>query len=328
VKCLATNRGKWAPGIPEGGYTKILGKRTSRQTLAMQVIDFITTKGFQRRQTQVKHMPSQTSLYQGVADAVSDVAGIFVLPPFDGVVSTRITGVDYKTGMTVGSYTDVYGHAHGWRWTGRGRKAPTVLGAPPSDERQGLFLRHTARIPMTVPGLAVNDAGAVVDRCDENFAWSWKDGIVTLIEPPFETCEFYRFEATGINNRGVIVGSCADSGYISDHGVVTVFNGSLGQPPPAYIYPKGINDKGTVGVGVACEDFDEFLEGECAGFPLKKGVMSFVSYPGAQVTEIRAAHPTSGQIWGNWQDRAGVWHAFTAAPAPAPARASEEVASR
>jgi hypothetical protein len=46
----------------------------------MQLIDFITVKSFQRSQTQVEHMPSQTSPYQGVADAVSDVAGIFVLP--------------------------------------------------------------------------------------------------------------------------------------------------------------------------------------------------------------------------------------------------------
>jgi hypothetical protein len=56
--------------------------------------------------------------------------------------------------------------------------------------------------------------------------------------------------------------------------------------------------------------------------------MSFIVYPGAQHTEVAAAHPTNGRIWGNWQASSGVWHAFTATPTRGSARISEEVASR
>jgi hypothetical protein len=277
--------------------------------------------------------------------------------PLDGVVSTSIAGVAYKSGVMVGRYTDVYGNAHGWRgnsttatmvplqplnginrlkWTVGAFRPTPVLGAPPSDERQGFIQTDKALIPITVPGctdvvaLGVNDAGAVVgSSCDWQQAWHWQAGVLTLLTPPAEGwgCEAFGFMATGINNAGVIVGSCADTGFIYDQGVYTLFNGTFGQPPQAYVYPNGINDRGTV-YGRACMPFDDLFEGECAGFLLKQGVMTFVSYPGAWRTEIHAAHPSNGRIWSSWLDSAGLWHAFTATPKQGSARASEEVASR
>jgi hypothetical protein len=286
--------------------------------------------------------------------------------PLDRVTKTFITGVEYKSGVLIGTYRDVYGNEHGWRgnknsatmvpllplsginrqkWTVGSFRPTPGLGAPPSDLRQGFLNTGTAMIPITVPGCtnveahAVNDAGEVVGRCEgdgtmenglasPNHAFYWKDGVGTIRDPvildggqPF----FFSHDgcrATGINNAGVIVGSCDDAGYIDNHGVFTVFMGSLGQPPSVYTYPQGINDKGTI-FGKACDDaFDNLFEGDCAGFIMRQGVMSFVSYPSAQLTEITAVHPTNGRIWGNWQDSAGVWHAFTATPA------SQNVASR
>jgi hypothetical protein len=148
---------------------------------------------------------------------------------------------------------------------------------------------------------------------------------VTLIEPQQEYwgCDGFGLRPTGTTNAEVIVGSCADTGYIYDHGVYTFFNGSLGGPLTHYIYPYGINDKGTI-FGLA----EGILEGGISGFLMSKGVMSFVSYPGAEVTIITAARPSNGRIWGNWRDSAGAWHAFTATPKQGSARASEEVASR
>jgi hypothetical protein len=278
--------------------------------------------------------------------------------PLDGVVSTSIAGVAYKSGVMVGGYTDVYGNAHGWRgnsttatmvplqplnginrlkWTVGAFRLTPVLGAPPSNDRQGFIQTDKALIPITVPGctdvvaLGVNDAKAVVGTsCDFRQAWHWKDGVLTLLNPPpYDAlgCEDFGFMATGINNAGVIVGSCADTGFIYDQGAYTLFNGAFGQPPQAYVYPQGINDRGTV-YGRACVLFDDLFEGECAGFLLKQGVMTFVSYPGAKRTEIQAAHPSNGRIWGSWQDTADVWHAFTATPTRGSARTSEEVASR
>jgi hypothetical protein len=276
--------------------------------------------------------------------------------PLDGVTSTWITGVDYKTGAMVGGYTDVYGNTHGWRgnsttptmvplqpisgtnrhkWTVGAFRPTPIPGAPPSNDRQGFLQKPTALIPIAIPGCsdvvadAVNDAGEVVGSCGGEDAWHWKDGVVTLLDPNREVwCNYFGFAATGINNPGVIVGRCTDTGFIYDHGVFTFFNGDASNPLKAYIYPNGINDKGTV-FGRACVLFDpDLFEGQCAGFLLKNGVMSFVAYPGAQFTEITAARPTNGRIWGNWQDGGGVWHAFTATPTRGSARTSEEVASR
>jgi hypothetical protein len=245
-------------------------------------------------------------------------------------------------------YTDVYGNTHGWR--GNRTAATQVLLQPiqgitrqkwtvgsfrpalaPSGERQGFLLKGTAMTPITMAGClevephAVNEAGEVVGSCGGGDAWHWKDGVVTFLAPPddpIDNCEGFGFEATGINKAGVIVGSCADSGFINNHGVVTVLEVWLENGSPGYTYPKGINDKGTI-FGTACD-----VDNPCYGLLIKQGVTSFVSYPGAPHTEITAVHPTNGRIWGNWQDSAGVWHAFTATPGTAPALMSEEVATR
>jgi hypothetical protein len=279
--------------------------------------------------------------------------------PLDGVTSTSITGVEYASGVVLGIYRDVYGNVHGWRgnkntatmlpfqvfeginrqkWTVGSFRPTPVPGAPPSDLQHGFLNTTTAMIPITVPDCtqvsarAVNDHGEVVGDCDGSApAWHWKDGIVTLIEPQndYSGCEGFGLYATGINNAGVIVGSCADTGFIYDHGVYTLFNGSIGQSPQAYIYPQGINDKGTV-FGRACDELlgELFPPARCAGFILRAGVMSFVVYPGADESYITAVNPANGRIWGNWRDSAGGLHAFTATPKPGSARTSEEVASR
>jgi probable HAF family extracellular repeat protein len=277
--------------------------------------------------------------------------------PLDGVTSTLISGVEYKTGVMVGQYTDVYGNTHGWRgnstkatmvpllplagvnrakWTvGSFRPTPT-FGAPPSDLHQGFLHKPAALIPITIPGCtdvhaqAVNDAGEVVGRCDNgdlfSHAWHWRDGVVT----PLDIEEWMGPDgcrATGINNAGVVVGSCTDNGFINDHGVVTVFNGPP-ELPLLYIYPHGINDKGAI-FGTACDEAGIFPEGVlCGGFLRKQGVMSFVFYPGAQHSSVTAVHPSNGRIWGNWQDGSDVWHAFTATPTKGASPISEEVASR
>jgi hypothetical protein len=277
------------------------------------------------------------------AEAATSYSFIGFDAPLDGVTSTSITGVEYKSGVLVGSYTDVHGNTHGWRgnknsatmvpllplnginrqkWT-VGSFRPTPLYGPPSGERQGFLQKPRALIPIIVPDCpdavasAVNDAGEVVGACgDGTRAWHWKDGVTTVYDP-WELglwCAGHGFAATGINNAGVIVGQCTDTGFIYDHGVWTLFNGDASNPWQAYIYPNGINDKGTI-FGLAYDGFGNGLLGaELAGFMLKNGVMSFVAYPGAQYTEITAVHPTNGRIWGNWWEDNGVSHAFTATP--------------
>jgi hypothetical protein len=195
--------------------------------------------------------------------------------PLDGVVSTTITGIDYKSGVIVGGYTDVHGNRHGWRgnstkaemiplqvpaginrhkWTvGSFHPMPPEPWLPPNPMKQGFLRTPTAFTPITIPGCthvypyAVNDAGEVVGGCgDTELAWHWKEGVVTVTDPWAIDlgCQGFGFEARGINNTGVIVGRCTDTGFIYDHGTFTLFNGTLGEPPQAYIYPSGINEKG------------------------------------------------------------------------------------
>jgi hypothetical protein len=193
-----------------------------------------------------------------------------------------------------------------------------------NGERQGFLLKGTAMIPIPVPNcpeaeaFAVNDAGEVVGGCGyAERLWHWKDGTLTVLSYQDSNlpvvCGVYLLAATGINNTGIIAAQCTDSGVIIDHGTWTQFNGDASNPLKAYIYPTGINDKGTV-YGTACEDQDEFFAAQCAGFILKNSVMSFVEYPGAAATQVTAVHPTNGRIWGNWLNSAGVVHAFTATP--------------
>jgi hypothetical protein len=225
--------------------------------------------------------------------------------PLPGVVSTTITGVDYKSGQLVGEYTDVHGNRHGWRGnrnvatmvpllpiSGVNRRKWTVGSfVAPGGGRHGFLLKGTELIPITVPGCvdvyanAVNEAGEVVGDCGWlGPVWHWKDGAVTVIPPPDEGggCEQFGFTARGIDTTGVIVGACADGGYTFHHGVYTMFNGDTRTPFQV----------------------------------LKNGVMSFVAYPGAQGTVVTAVHPTNGRIWGDWWGSDGLSHAFTATPTP------------
>jgi hypothetical protein len=259
--------------------------------------------------------------------------------PLDGVVSTTISGVDYKSGILVGRYTDVYGNAHGWRGN---KNSATMVPLMPlnginrlkwtvgsftaaNGERQGFLLKGTAMIPITIPDCslvyarAVNETGEVVGDCDGGPpVWHWHDGVVTVLASPDDGagCEQFGFRATGITAAGAIVGDCGDGGYLFHQGVYTVFNGDTRNPAQAYIYPSGINEKGTI-YGLA----DEFLgdggpPAQWAGFILKNGVMSFVAYPGAEGTYVTGVHPTNGRIWGNWWGSDGHLHAFTATPTP------------
>jgi hypothetical protein len=262
--------------------------------------------------------------------------------PLPGVVSTTISGVEYKSGQLVGWYTDIHGNTHGWRgnknsatmvpllplaginrakWTVGSFRPTPVLGAPPSDLLQGFVQTGTALIPITVPGCtdvyprALNHNGEVVGGCGADVAWSWKDGVVTPIAPPLDYggggCEQFWFTVTGINNAGVIVGHCADAGFQYQQGVYTLL-----PDVRAKTYPQGINEKGVI-FGRACDAQAEGLfDAWCAGFIFKNGVMTFVEFPGAARTEVTAVHPTNGRIWGNWHGSDEVWHAFTATPTP------------
>jgi probable HAF family extracellular repeat protein len=108
--------------------------------------------------------------------------------------------------------------------------------------------------------------------------------------------------ATAINNRGEVVGSGPNGGFIYDNGMFMTLNA----PAAIYTAAEAINDRDEVA------GYYEDSSGAEHGFVYDNGTFATLNVPGATSTSIYAINDR-GEVAGTYEDSSGE-HGFLASP--------------
>lgn len=154
----------------------------------------------------------------------------------------------------------------------------------------------------------VNIHGAAVGYLStqdyNQFAYKYKNGVYKPVIGPDEISGMLGSAATGINDRGDIVGY-----YFYDNAtgqqLIQGFVRKAGVLYPLAITPLGINNDGVI-VGFSGAGYDAAV--------LEDGIVTLIKYPGADHTQVNGIN-NKGHIVGFYM-QAGVYHGFIGKPVP------------
>jgi hypothetical protein len=246
---------------------------------------------------------STSGTYQGF---VSLAPGLFTLVDFPGAANTMVWGIS-ASGNVVGSYDDASGNLHGFSYNGTNYNAINYAGTGVTATQ--LY--------------GINNNNMLMGEYDSTSATG---GLrCTFTGSPCYTISLgvssSGFEATGINDSNMMVGSLSTGGSNpSELGWSKVVGGASATtyryPGADYTEIDGINDAGVI-VGQYGGDADNTQQ----GFIYSGGVYITVDYPGSTATAITGISAT-GEIAGWYIDSSGNYNGFTADPTPEPASLS------
>lgn len=202
-------------------------------------------------------------------------------------VQTQVIGIDNR-GDTDGFYVDGAGVTHGFL------------------DRNGTFTN------VDLPGTTFNQllglnnrgdaAGYFQDAQGQNHAYV-RDAHGTFLVPPIPNSQ-----ATGINDRGVVIGftqptTTTSSGFIAHNNTVTLLN----YPGSTFTQALGENNEGQV-VGTYND-----AQGTAHGFVYRYGTFQTVDVPGSSGTVVNGIN-NAGRLVGFFTDAAGNTVGFVGTP--------------